>query len=149
MAALAAFATLLFRYSGQRLRHRRPRAPQLLETEGMVGLFVNMLPLRADPGAPTFRTPLRRAGVRGAHAHQDPPFEQLVEHLQPQRDPSRSPIFQVMPIAYDTPATSSGRMTTLEPMMLDTRSAVRSVALRPRGSRHDPGHMNTTATCSP
>ena len=95
MVLLAAFQALLHRYSGQddivrRLAHRRP---QPAEIEGLIGFFVNTLVLRTDLAAsPTFRE-LLAAGARdhlGAYAHQDLPFEKLVEELQPERDLSRT-----------------------------------------------------------
>jgi amino acid adenylation domain-containing protein len=101
MVWLAALAALLSRYT----RHEdivvgsafagRTRA----ETEPLIGFFVNSLPLRVDAsGDPTFLDLLVRAreAVLGAHAHQDVPFERIVEALRPVRDRSRSPVFQVM-----------------------------------------------------
>ncbi len=101
MTLLALFQTLLHRYTGQAdipvgapvaNRHR----PEL---ENLVGLFVNTLVLRGDlSGNPDFRTLLRRIRqtVLEAQAHQDLPFDLLVDALQPERDPARSPLFQVM-----------------------------------------------------
>ncbi|MGY3450251.1 amino acid adenylation domain-containing protein [Bradyrhizobium sp. USDA 4353] len=99
MVVLAAFSTLLSRYSDQ---------PDILigspvngrsrpELEDLIGMFVNMLVMRCDlAGDPAFRDYL--AGVKAtaldAYAHQDLPFEKLVEALQPERDLSRQPLFQ-------------------------------------------------------
>jgi amino acid adenylation domain-containing protein len=98
---LAAFQTLLARYSGQKeivvgspIANRRH-----VETEELVGCFVNTLVLRSQlADNPSFSELLKRtwAVVIGAHAHQDVPFEKLVEVLQPERDLSRAPLFQVM-----------------------------------------------------
>jgi amino acid adenylation domain-containing protein len=100
MTLLAAFQTLLYRYTGQpdsaigspiANRHRS-------ELEGLIGFFVNSLVLRSDlSGNPTFHELLERVRevALEAYEHQDLPFEQLVEALDPDRDLSRNPLFQV------------------------------------------------------
>ncbi|MFP2933517.1 amino acid adenylation domain-containing protein, partial [Pyxidicoccus sp. 3LG] len=101
MVLLTAFQVVLARYSGQddicvgSPIANRTRA----ETEGLIGFFVNTLVLRARlEGNPRFRELLAqvRDVTLGAYAHQEVPFEKLVEELQPERDMSRSPLFQVM-----------------------------------------------------
>ena len=101
MTLLAAFQTLLHRYSGQEdIAVGTPIAGRTRsETEGLIGFFVNTLVLRSDLSAnPTFRELLARVRkvALEAYEHQDLPFEKLVEELHPDRDLSRSPLFQVM-----------------------------------------------------
>ena len=100
MTLLAAFQVLLHRYSGQDdIAVGSPIAGRLgRETEGLVGFFVNTLVMRANLGGdPTFRDFLTRVRqtALGAMEHQELPFEQLVEALNPDRDTSRHPLFQV------------------------------------------------------
>ena len=100
MTLLAGFVVLMHRYSqqadvvvGSPIANRGHK-----ELEGLVGFFVNMLVLRSDvSGNPTFEELLGRVRETAlqAYAHQDLPFEKLVEELEPQRDLSKNPLFQV------------------------------------------------------
>jgi len=101
MTLLAAFQTLLYRYTGQdKIVIGTPIANRnRAEIEGLIGFFVNTLALPTDlSGNPTFRELLSRVRqvAWGAYTFQDLPFEKLIEELQPQRDLSHSPLFQVM-----------------------------------------------------
>ena len=100
MALLGVFSVLLNRYSGQDdLLLGTPVAGRTRrELEGLIGFFVNTLVLRINLGGdPSFRELLARIRDRAvqAYAHQDLPFEKLVEDLQPERDLSRNPLYQV------------------------------------------------------
>jgi len=100
MILAAALLALLSRLSGQRdLNLGAPIANRnRIETEGLIGFFVNTLVLRADMGrAEVFLDLLFqvRETSLGAYAHQDLPFEKLVDEVQPERDLSRSPLVQV------------------------------------------------------
>ncbi len=108
MALLAAFQTLLHRYSRQEdIAVGTPIANRnRAEIEGLIGFFVNTLVLRTDlSGDPSFRELLRRVRevALEAYSHQDVPFEMLVEALKPERNLSQSPLFQVMFVFQNAP----------------------------------------------
>jgi amino acid adenylation domain-containing protein len=101
MTLVTALNLLLARYTGQEdIIIGTPVAGRnRLETEGLIGFFVNTLVLRASvTNDPTFRELLKqvRKVTLGAYAHQDLPFEKLVDELQPERDLSRLPLFEVV-----------------------------------------------------
>ncbi|RJS23199.1 non-ribosomal peptide synthetase [Corallococcus sp. H22C18031201] len=131
MTLLAGFTALLQRYSGREdivvgapVAHRsRP------ELEGLVGLFVNTLVLRTDlSGDPSFVGLLARVRevTLGAFAHQELPFEKLVEVLRPERSLSYAPLFQVMFVLQNAPTLApdpSSRLqleATAEPWEMST-----------------------------
>jgi amino acid adenylation domain-containing protein len=102
MTLLAAFAAVLARWSGQKdFAVGTPVAGRARpETEPLVGFFVNTLAVRMDldGAALTFADLVGRVRetMLAAHAHQDVPFERIVEELRPERDTSRNPIFQTL-----------------------------------------------------
>ena len=101
MTLLAAFKVVLARHSGQEdIVIGAPIAGRdQAAMEGMIGYFINALALRTDlSGNPTFRELLRRvrSTALDAYSHQDLPFEKLVEKLQPERDRSQAPVFQIL-----------------------------------------------------
>ncbi|NJN99436.1 MAG: AMP-binding protein, partial [Anaerolineales bacterium] len=108
MTLLAAWQTLLYRYTGQAdICVGSPIANRTLaEIEGLIGCFINPLALRTSFEANlSFRELLQRVRqtTLAAYAHQDLPFEMLVEALQPERDWSYNPFFQVMMIFQNMP----------------------------------------------
>ncbi|NOK14931.1 non-ribosomal peptide synthetase, partial [Corallococcus exercitus] len=109
MLLLSAFQLLLSRYSGQDdISVGSPIAGRThSEAEGLIGFFVNTLVLRARVRPEdSFRQLLSqvKASTLAAYEHQHVPFEKLVEVLQPSRDLSRSPLFQVMLVLQNAPA---------------------------------------------
>jgi len=130
MSLLAAFTTLLYSYTGQEdiavgtYIINRNRA----ETEGLIGFFINNLVLRTDlSGNPGFRDLLVRVRTVAltAYAHQDLPFEKLLEELRPERDRSRTPLFQVMLVLQNTPGSVlelPGLTSSSYPVAQSTRS---------------------------
>jgi amino acid adenylation domain-containing protein len=111
MTLLAAFNVLLHRYTGQEdiLVGTTIANRNRVETEALIGFFINTLVLRSDlSGRPSFGELLERVreAALGAYAHQDLPFEKLVEELQPARDMSRSALFQVSFTLQNTPRTT-------------------------------------------
>ncbi len=129
MTLLAAFQTLLHRYSGQDdIAVGSPIANRdLIEVEPVIGFFVNTLILRGDTGGnPRFSALLEqvREVTLEAYAHQNVPFEQLIEVLRPQRDPSRPPLFQAMFVLQNVPLGSSELPgVRLEPLRIDSGTA--------------------------
>ncbi|MET8846329.1 amino acid adenylation domain-containing protein [Amycolatopsis sp. NPDC004625] len=123
MTLLAAYQVLLARYSGQEdfAVGSSSAGRGLPELEGVVGMFVNMLPLRAQlEGDPTFAELLDRTRrhVLDAFEHADVPFERLVNTLGVPRDVSRSPVFQAM---FALQNYEMGRMSTAGTSEVDFR----------------------------
>ncbi|OYD99113.1 non-ribosomal peptide synthetase, partial [Nostoc sp. 'Peltigera membranacea cyanobiont' 232] len=108
MTLLAAYDTLLYRYTGQTdILVGTPIANRdRTEIEGLIGFFVNTLVMRTNLAEnPSFNEllPRIREMALSAYAHQDLPFEMLVEALQPERDLSHTPLFQVMFVLQNAP----------------------------------------------
>ncbi len=108
MTCLAAFQTLLYRYSGQEdiIVGTPISGRNRTEIEGSIGCFINTLALRTNlEHNPSFEELLSRVQqvALAAYAHQDLPFEKLIEALNPARDLSRSPLFQAMFIFENQP----------------------------------------------
>jgi non-ribosomal peptide synthetase component F len=108
MTLLAAFSVLLYRYTGQTdivvgtdIANRT-----LAETESLIGFFVNQLALRTDLSSePTFRELVRRVQrvTLDAYAHQELPFDRLVQSLRPERNLNLNPLFQVKVVFQNVP----------------------------------------------
>lgn len=147
MTMVAAFKLLLSRLSGQEdIIVGTPIAGRnRAETESLIGIFLNTLILRTDlSGNPTFPELLRRGreASLGAYAHQDISFEKLVKELQPDRDLSRNPFFDVMVNFINTPRRLAGLearnlnfdeltiQQALLPLMLIVRDEGDTLALR-------------------
>jgi amino acid adenylation domain-containing protein len=116
MLLAAAFNILIYRYTAQEdILVGYPIANRnQLEVEEMIGYLANTLVLRSDlSGDPSFRQFLSRVrgAVLDAFAHQDMPFEKLVQELNPQRNLSRTPLFQVMFTWQNMTATRAPRST--------------------------------------
>ncbi len=129
---LASFQALLYRYSGQAdIRVGVPIANRnRVEIERLIGFFVNTQVLKADlDGRMGFDELLAQARQRAleAQAHQDLPFEQLVEALQPERSLSHNPLFQVL-FNYQSEARGNGQAfrfdeLQMESVQFDSRTA--------------------------
>lgn len=123
MTLLAVFQMLLSRYANQTdIVVGSPIAGRnRAETESLIGFFINTLVLRCDlSGRPSFKEFLSqvRETALGAFAHQDLPFEKLVEELQPERDLHRNPLFQVM-FQFQNTASPKLEMEGLEVSALE------------------------------
>ncbi|HEY0602391.1 MAG TPA: amino acid adenylation domain-containing protein [Herpetosiphonaceae bacterium] len=135
MTLLAAFDVLLARYSSQdEIVVGSPIAGrQRAESINLIGCFINTLILRADlSGNPTFRELLGRVRQTclGAYAHQDLPFEKLVEELHPARDLSHNPLFQIMFILQDNPASDGPQSeVALEALTIESETTLFDLTL--------------------
>ncbi|MEH1935709.1 MAG: amino acid adenylation domain-containing protein [Nostoc sp.] len=125
---LAAFQVLLSRYTQQEdIAIGSPIANRnRSEIEGLIGFFVNSLVLRTQlNGNPTFRELLSRVKevAFGAYAHQDLPFEKLVEELHPERNLNQNPLFQVVFALQNAPMSALELPNlTLSPLPFDTET---------------------------
>jgi len=130
MTMLAAFKVLLYRYSGQeQIVVGAPIANRnRAEIEALIGFFINTLVLKTDLGSdPSFRDVLRRVKdvCLSAYAHQDLPFEKLVDELAPERSLNYAPLFQVMFVLQNAPISAVELPgLTITPVKTDTGAAM-------------------------
>ncbi len=122
MTLLAAFQLLLHRYTGQDdIAVGSPVANRnWAEIEGLIGFFVNSLVMRTSfAGGPSFSELLGRVkeAALEAYAHQDLPFEMLVDELRPERDLSRNPLFEVMFQLVTVPPGERGASSATAPAL--------------------------------
>ncbi|HEY8207799.1 MAG TPA: amino acid adenylation domain-containing protein [Myxococcaceae bacterium] len=135
MTLLSAFGVLLGRYSGQRdvVIGTSVAGRSKPELEGLIGFFVNTLALRVDLSRdPPFRELLGRVRevCLGAYAHEEMPFDRLVAGLRPERDLSRSPLFQAAFELHNEPDPAlSLEELVLEPLHPDTGASQYDLAL--------------------
>jgi amino acid adenylation domain-containing protein len=154
MSMLAAFGCLLSRWTGQRdltvgasaAGRGRP------EIAGLIGCFVNTLPLRLDvAGHHTFRSLLRRTRTicLEAYERQDAPFEKVVEELAPDRNPAaQTPLFRHTLVLYDAPdpvVTIPGLTVEVTPLYTDTAKFELRMELTPSRSGHLTGVLEYAA----
>jgi amino acid adenylation domain-containing protein len=134
MVLLAAFKVVLSRYANQDdiavgtyIANRNRK-----EVEQVIGFFINTLVMRTDlNGNPSVRELLARVKetALGAYAHQDTPFETLVESLQPERDLSRNPLFQVVFQLFNAPNVDTRSETSRETIpIVEKRTAIFDIA---------------------
>jgi amino acid adenylation domain-containing protein len=141
MSLVAAFQTLLYRYTGQEdILVGTPVAGRTrLETENLIGFFVNTLVLRTDlSGAPSFAELLNRVREVSLEAdlHQDVPFELLVEELQPERSLRHTPLFQVMFAMQNAPLPElSLQGLSVKPIEIESEAAKFELTLSMRETR--------------
>jgi amino acid adenylation domain-containing protein len=145
MVTLAALYAVLARYTGQNdLLVGSPIASRTrIETEDLVGFFTNTVILRGNvDGDPDFRELLHRVRETAleAFAHQELPLELLIGKIHPERDPSRSPVFQVMLVFQNAPTSAAGfhRLeTSIQRVRPETSMFDMTIELLPSGEALD------------
>ncbi|HYP27952.1 MAG TPA: amino acid adenylation domain-containing protein, partial [Blastocatellia bacterium] len=128
MMLLAAFQTLLHRYSGQSdIVTGSPAANRnRFETEDLIGCFINPLALRTDfSDNPEYAELLARVRetVLGAHAHQDVPFDFIVDDLAPARDLTRLPLFQTWFVLHNLQRHGNQPLSSLSATLLPVQTS--------------------------
>jgi amino acid adenylation domain-containing protein/thioester reductase-like protein len=154
MTNLMAFELLLSRYTGSEdivvgsTVSGRDRA----ELEGLIGFFVNMVPLRTSlRGNPTIRELLRRVRQTclDAYAHQEVPFERLVEELRPERSLSQTPLFQVLFVHHrDLMAAPDVPGADYDPIPIDLRRSKFDLTMYTWQGKRDQGLMGSIEYCT-